>query len=126
MTCTKKHARDAMAIFKHLRSWVENLTHPPIIGKIYLFSAKSRSVESWKLAKNETVRIFASQPEKCRKLHLTINPETQEIEAEALTGNSCDDAGRTDDLLDQVKMPLINFMATELTIGIKFIIRFLI
>src|SRR3990172_6759954 len=28
-----------------------------------------------------------------RKLHLAVNPKTQEIEAETLTENSCDDAG---------------------------------
>lgn len=38
-----------------------------------------------------------------RKLHLAVNPDTHEIEAETLTENSCDAAGQTDDLLDQVK-----------------------
>jgi hypothetical protein len=37
-----------------------------------------------------------------RKLHLAVNPATQEIEAETLTENSCDDAGQVDPLLDQV------------------------
>jgi len=37
-----------------------------------------------------------------RKLHLAVNPDTHEIEAETLTDNSCDDAGQVDDLLDQV------------------------
>jgi hypothetical protein len=37
-----------------------------------------------------------------RKLHLAINPETQEIEAETLTENSADDASQVDPLLDQV------------------------
>ena len=36
-----------------------------------------------------------------RKLHLAINPETQEIEAETLTENGCDDASQVDPLLDQ-------------------------
>ena len=36
-----------------------------------------------------------------RKLHLAINPETQEIEAETLTKNGCDDASQVDPLLDQ-------------------------
>jgi hypothetical protein len=40
-----------------------------------------------------------------RKLHLAVNPATQEIEAETLTENSCDDAGQVDDLLDQVTGP---------------------
>ena len=40
-----------------------------------------------------------------RKLHLAVNPVTQEIEAETLTENSCDDAGQVDDLLDQVTGP---------------------
>jgi hypothetical protein len=37
-----------------------------------------------------------------RKLHLAINPDTQEIEAETLTENNCDDASQVDPLLDQV------------------------
>ena len=37
-----------------------------------------------------------------RKLHLAVNPATQEIEAETLTENSCDDAGQVDPLLDQI------------------------
>jgi hypothetical protein len=37
-----------------------------------------------------------------RKLHLAVNPKTQEIEAETLTENSCDDASQVDPLLDQV------------------------
>jgi hypothetical protein len=37
-----------------------------------------------------------------RKLHLAINPDTQEIEAETMTENSCDDASQVDELLDQV------------------------
>jgi hypothetical protein len=37
-----------------------------------------------------------------RKLHLAINPQTQEIVAETLTENSCDDAGQAKPLLDQV------------------------
>ena len=36
-----------------------------------------------------------------RKLHLAINPDTQEIEAETLTTNGCDDASQVDPLLDQ-------------------------
>jgi hypothetical protein len=37
-----------------------------------------------------------------RKLHLAVNPQTQEIVAETLTENSCDDASQVDPLLDQV------------------------
>jgi hypothetical protein len=37
-----------------------------------------------------------------RKLHLAVNPQTQEIEAEALTENSGHDADQVDDLLDQI------------------------
>jgi hypothetical protein len=37
-----------------------------------------------------------------RKLHLAVNPATQEIEAETLTENSCDDASQVDTLLDQL------------------------
>jgi hypothetical protein len=38
-----------------------------------------------------------------RKLHLAVNAETQEIEAEILTDNSTDDAAVVDDLLDQTE-----------------------
>lgn len=41
-----------------------------------------------------------------RKLHLAVNPDTHEIVAETMTENSCDDAGQTDALLDQVKAPV--------------------
>jgi len=44
-----------------------------------------------------------------RKLHLTVNPATQEIEAEALTENSGHDADQVDDLLEQVDQPIKNF-----------------
>ena len=37
-----------------------------------------------------------------RKLHLAVNQNTHEIEAETLTENSCDDASQVDPLLDQV------------------------
>lgn len=37
-----------------------------------------------------------------RKLHLAVNPDTQEIVAETLTENSCDDASQVDPLLNQV------------------------
>jgi hypothetical protein len=40
-----------------------------------------------------------------RKLHLAVNPDTQEIVAETLTENSCDDASQVDPLLDQVRNP---------------------
>jgi hypothetical protein len=40
-----------------------------------------------------------------RKLHLAINPATQEIEAETLTDNACDDASQVDPLLNQVPSP---------------------
>lgn len=44
-----------------------------------------------------------------RKLHLAVNPDTQEIEAETLTENSCDDASQVEDLLDQVPGELDKF-----------------
>lgn len=44
-----------------------------------------------------------------RKLHLTVNPDTQEIEAEVLTENSGHDADQVDDLLDQVDGPVAAF-----------------
>jgi len=37
-----------------------------------------------------------------RKLHLAVNPDTHEIEADTLTENSSDDASQVDHLLDQV------------------------
>ncbi len=37
-----------------------------------------------------------------RKLHLAVNPDTQEIVAETLTENRCDDASQVDPLLNQV------------------------
>ena len=44
-----------------------------------------------------------------RKLHLAVNPDTHEIEAEVLTDNSGHDADQVDDLLNQVKRPLKKF-----------------
>jgi hypothetical protein len=40
-----------------------------------------------------------------RKLHLAINPDTQEIEAETLTENGSDDASQVAPLLDQAACP---------------------
>ena len=44
-----------------------------------------------------------------RKLHLAVNPDTQEIVAETLTENSCDDASQVDPLLDQIPNPINAF-----------------
>ncbi len=44
-----------------------------------------------------------------RKLHLAVNPETQEIEAEVLTENSGHDADQVDDLLEQIEPPIDSF-----------------
>jgi hypothetical protein len=44
-----------------------------------------------------------------RKLHLAVNPQTQEIEAETLTENSSHDADQVDDLLQQINAPLDAF-----------------
>jgi len=44
-----------------------------------------------------------------RKLHLAINPVTQEIEAEVLTENSGHDADQVVDLLDQIEKPIGRF-----------------
>lgn len=44
-----------------------------------------------------------------RKLHLAVNPDTQEIEAEVLTENSGHDADQVDDLLDQIASPMKAF-----------------
>ncbi len=44
-----------------------------------------------------------------RKLHLAVNPDTQEIEAEVLTENSSHDADQVDELLDQVDAPVDAF-----------------
>jgi len=41
-----------------------------------------------------------------RKLHLAVNPETQEIEAEVLTENSGHDADQVEDLLEQIDSPV--------------------
>ncbi len=38
-----------------------------------------------------------------RKLHLAVNPDTQEIEAEVLTENSGHDADQVEDLLEQIQ-----------------------
>lgn len=51
----------------------------------------------WKMRKHGK-----SQRRTWRKLHLAVNPKTQEIEAETLTENSCDDASQVAPLLDQV------------------------
>lgn len=44
-----------------------------------------------------------------RKLHLAVNPKTQEIEAEVLTENSGHDADQVEKLLDQVDAPVDAF-----------------
>lgn len=44
-----------------------------------------------------------------RKLHLAVNPETQEIEAEVLTENSGHDADQVDELLQQIETPIDSF-----------------
>jgi hypothetical protein len=44
-----------------------------------------------------------------RKLHLTVNPQTQEIEAEVLTENSGHDADQVDTMLDEVAGPIRRF-----------------
>jgi hypothetical protein len=44
-----------------------------------------------------------------RKLHLAVNPQTQEIEAEVLTENSGHDADQVDALLDQIAGPMKTF-----------------
>ena len=44
-----------------------------------------------------------------RKLHLGVNPTTQEIEAEVLTENSGHDADQVDDLLEQIDAPIDAF-----------------
>ena len=44
-----------------------------------------------------------------RKLHLAVDPETQEIAAEVLTENSGHDADQVDELLDQIASPMKTF-----------------
>jgi len=44
-----------------------------------------------------------------RKLHLAVNPATQEIEAESLTENSRDDASEAEPLLDQTSAKINGF-----------------
>lgn len=50
----------------------------------------------------KTRRHGKSKRRTWRKLHLAVNPDTQEIVAETLTENSCDDASQVDPLLNQV------------------------
>ena len=58
-----------------------------------------------------------------RKLHLTVNPATQEIEAEVLTENSEHDADQVDGLLDQVNGPVAAFYGDAPTTSGKYTIR---
>lgn len=44
-----------------------------------------------------------------RKLHLSVNPETQEIEAEVLSENSGHDADQVEELLDPIGRPIDSF-----------------
>ncbi len=44
-----------------------------------------------------------------RKLHLAVNPDAQEIEAETLTENGVHDADQVDDLLEQIDGPVDAF-----------------
>ena len=44
-----------------------------------------------------------------RKLHLAVNPQTQEIVAETLTESGVHDADQVDDLLDQIDAPMDAF-----------------
>jgi hypothetical protein len=44
-----------------------------------------------------------------RKIHLSVNPETQMIEAELLTENSGHDADQAEELLDQIDQPVKTF-----------------
>jgi Transposase DDE domain len=48
----------------------------------------------------------ASKRRTWRKLHLVVNPKTQEIEAEVLTENSGHDADQVGDLLGQIETPV--------------------
>ena len=57
----------------------------------------------------KTRKHGASKRRTWRKLHLAVNPDTQEIEAEVLTDNSGHDADQVDDLLDQVDAPVDAF-----------------
>ena len=44
-----------------------------------------------------------------RKLHLAVNPDTQEIEAEVLTENCGHDADQVEELLEQIDSPIDSF-----------------
>ncbi len=44
-----------------------------------------------------------------RKLHLAVNPDTQEIEAEVLTENCGHDADQVEELLEQIDSPINSF-----------------
>jgi hypothetical protein len=54
----------------------------------------------------KTRKHGASKRRTWRKLHLAVNPETHEIEAEVLTENSGHDADQVDDLLEQIESPI--------------------
>ena len=57
----------------------------------------------------KTRKHGASKRRTWRKLHLAVNPETHEIEAEVLTENSGHDADQVDDLLQQIDSPIDSF-----------------
>lgn len=58
----------------------------------------------WKTRKHGT-----SKRRTWQKLHLAVNPETQEIEAEVLTENNGHDADQVDELIEQVDAPIDAF-----------------
>ena len=57
----------------------------------------------------KTRKHGASKRRTWRKLHLAVNPETQEIEAEVLTENSGHDADQVDELFDQIETAIDSF-----------------
>jgi hypothetical protein len=57
----------------------------------------------------KTRKHGASKRRTWRKLHLAVNPQTHEIEAEVLTENSGHDAHQVEALLDQIEAPMDSF-----------------
>jgi Transposase DDE domain len=57
----------------------------------------------------KTRKHGASKRRTWRKLHLAVNPETHEIEAEVLTENSGHDADQVEGILEQIPRPVDSF-----------------
>ena len=78
--------------------------HGPIDVVVDSTGLKVFGEGEWKMRKHGK-----SKRRTWRKLHLAVNPDTHEIEAETLTENSCDDASQVNDLLDQATAKIGGF-----------------